>query len=100
MKLGKKTIGLLVIVGICAMFFGGLKATAEKDTENTYYKYYTSIRVEEGDTLWELAGRYGNETCQSTQEYIREIKRMNHLTEDTIHAGKYLTVVYYSQELK
>ena len=33
-------------------------------------------------------------------EYIEEIKRMNHLKDDTIYEGQRLTVYYYSQEYK
>jgi LysM repeat protein len=31
----------------------------------------------------------------STEEYIRELKRMNSLRSDTIHKGQFLTIVYY-----
>ena len=31
----------------------------------------------------------------STEEYVKELKRMNSLRSDTIHKGQFLTVVYY-----
>lgn len=57
--------------------------------------HYTSIRIENGDSLWSIAGRYAPSTSMNTSEYVQELKRMNQLTDDTIHAGHYLTVVYY-----
>lgn len=61
-----------------------------------YKKYYTSICLEEGDTLWSIALRYNVYSDKSTQEYVRELRRMNGLSDDTIHAGHYLTISYYS----
>ena len=60
-----------------------------------YKKYYTSICLEEGDTLWSIAVRYNVHSNKSTEEYVRELRRMNGLSDDTIHAGHYLTVSYY-----
>ena len=60
-----------------------------------YKKYYTSICLEEGDTLWSIAVRYNVHSDKSTEEYVRELRRMNGLSDDTIHAGHYLTVSYY-----
>ena len=67
-----------------------VKASSVK-TENVYYK---TIEVEEGDTLWDLADRYMGEKTFSRQEYIEQVKEMNHLTDDTIESGAYLMVPY------
>ena len=37
-----------------------MQAMAEEEAAVSYSKYYTSIRLEEGDTLWKLAERYNN----------------------------------------
>lgn len=100
MRYMKKMLLFIVLISVCVLAFGGIYAAAEQEESGTYYKYYTSIQIEEDDTLWDIAERYGNEDCQSRSEYIQEVKRMNHLTDDTIHAGSYLTVLYYSQEIK
>lgn len=97
---GNKLRLLLLALVISLLFSYGFSAEAEEERAVVYYKYYTSIRIEEGDTLWGLAHEYGNEDCQSLPSYIQEVKRVNHLTDDTIHAGRYLTVFYYSQEIK
>ncbi len=100
MRYVKKMFVFLIIIMICVLAFGGVHAAAEQEEDASYYKYYTSIQIEEGDTLWEIADRYGNTALQSNDEYIREIKKMNHLIDDTIKAGSYLTIIYYSQDIK
>lgn len=97
---GKRIGLLLTCLAVRLLFSWGFPVQAEEERAAVYYKYYTSIRIEEGDTLWGLACEYGNEDCQSLPSYIQEVKRMNHLTDDTIHAGRYLMVFYYSREAK
>ena len=58
-------------------------------------KYYTSIRIEEGDSLWSLAKKYGAGSDRDTLNYVRELRQINRLAGDTIHTGHYLTVIYY-----
>ncbi|MCI8514837.1 MAG: LysM peptidoglycan-binding domain-containing protein [Lachnospiraceae bacterium] len=99
-KYGKRFLFLLLFLGIYLFTFLSFSVKAEEERGEVYYKYYTSIRIEEGDTLWGLAREYGNEACQSVPSYIQEVKKMNHLTDDRIHAGRYLTVFYYSREVK
>ncbi len=58
-------------------------------------KYYTSVLINEGDSLWSLAKKYGAGSGRDTLDYIRELRQINRLAGDTIHAGHYLTVIYY-----
>lgn len=99
----KKRFILVLIMVICfTTFSGGILAYAkEKDQpRETYYKYYTTIQVEAGDTLWEIAERYLCEQSGSREDYIRELKQLNGLKGDMIQTGQYLTVFYYSSEYK
>ncbi len=57
-------------------------------------KYYTSIQIQKGDSLWSIAGKYGENSGMTTAQYVKELKNMNGLKEDTIHSGQYLTVMY------
>lgn len=57
--------------------------------------YYSSIEIKEGDSLWEIAGRYRKGSRMTTQEYVQQLRRMNGLEGDTIHTGAHLTIVYY-----
>ena len=57
--------------------------------------YYKSVEIKDGDNLWNIARQYKKGSRMSTEEYIRELKRMNSLRSDTIHKGQFLTIVYY-----
>ncbi len=92
---------LTALIILCGVLLGSSimasgRSTASKDHPS--YKYYTSIQIEKGDTLWSIADTYMTSEYDSIQDYIREIKELNHLGPDDIHAGQYLTIPYYSGE--
>ena len=95
-------ISSLCIAITLAILFGSFLSKAEtKASEVTYYKYYTNVKVQSGDTLWSLAEVYMDENYASRDEYIREVKQVNHLSKgDTIVSGEYLILPYYSTEYK
>lgn len=63
------------------------------------YKYYKSIEISKGDTLWSIANNYiDHEHYKNTFEYVKEVKQMNSLTSDKIVAGNHIIVPYYSSE--
>lgn len=61
----------------------------------TSVKYYTSIRIEQGDSLWNIACTHMGEEYDSVLEYIAEVRELNGLRSDDIHSGQYLTIPYY-----
>lgn len=80
------------------MILGNSFSAAAKNTGEMRpaLKYYTSIQVKDGDSLWSIASKYATpEYYDSYEEYIEEVMNMNHLTEATIHATQYLTIPYY-----
>ena len=89
---------LLITVG--AMVFGSCFSLAKDNSTESAYKYYTSITIQEGDSLWSIAEEYRTEHYESTQEYIDELVVLNNLTSETIHAGQHLMVVYFDSEFK
>lgn len=89
---------LTLAVLLISNFFGNSIINAMADDEkHTYHTFYKSILIEEGDSLWSIAQEYNVKELHSTKEYIEELKRMNNLSRDTIHAGEYLTIAYYSE---
>ena len=63
------------------------------------YKYFKSVEVAKGDTLWSIAkDNIDYEYYKNTYDYVNEVKRMNSLTSDRIVAGSYIIVPYYSSE--
>lgn len=68
-----------------------IHAPEEKERE----KYFTSITVETGDTLYTIAEKYYTEEYKSIESYISEIKRVNGIRSDYIQQGAFLTIPYY-----
>lgn len=58
-------------------------------------KYYTSIEIEKGDTLWSIAEEYMTEEYESRNDYIDEVRQMNHITGSEIQYGRTILVPYY-----
>ena len=68
------------------------------DAHNDLQKYYTSVCVENGQTLWDISGIYCSPEYSDREAYIDEVMRLNHLTSSDIHSGNYLIVPYYGSE--
>lgn len=89
---------LILSAGISVTFFS-FRTKAQSSNEEIQYKYYKSIVIEPGDTLWNLAEEYGVlEHYDSRQEYIEEVMRMNGLSDDQIITGQYIIIPYFSSE--
>lgn len=73
------------------------KATSN---EPVSYKYYTSIEIVYGDSLWSIADRYAGEEYAAKDDYVHEVMKINHLQEESLIAGQYLVIPYYSTEFK
>ena len=78
------------------LFTGHSMVTSLAEDESSgLTAYYKSIQIQSGDSLWKIAGQYKEGGPMTTEEYVRTLKRMNSLHDDTIHAGGYLTIIYY-----
>jgi len=105
MRAAKKRFAMILIVlslmvggtAACGGFLLGShiyrNARAKEAAQNQ--KYYTSIEIKEGDSLWSIAQAYMSDEYNSVQEYIEELKVINALDSDRINETEYLTVAYY-----
>ncbi len=102
-KAATKRVFLLLatafIIVIGSMLFGNSFSSAKSDDSEVLYKYYKSIEIESGDSLWSIAKEYKSDDM-SVQEYIDELMKLNNLTDETIHSGRNLIVMYYDTEFK
>lgn len=89
-----------IFVLVCALGVSSIVASGQSEAAQNSYKYYTSVEIEKGDTLWNIAEQYMSAEYGSIQEYVDEIKEINNLGDDEIHSGQYLTIPYFAQELK
>ena len=72
----------------------GTSVASAKDIDNSKPKYYTSITIKDGDTLWSIAEEYMYDDYDSVKEYANELIKINGLTDDTLYAGNNLVIVY------
>jgi hypothetical protein len=82
----KRRFATFVLLFILASVFTGfiVNAGASSPQDNDYQVF----KVEEGDTLWEIAAIYS--VNSDIREYIYNIKKLNKLSNDTIYAGQIL----------
>lgn len=86
-------LGVAVVVLIILLFAPSTQAEAESTI--SYEKRIVSVRVAEDDSLWKIAERFYCEEKESVPEFIRSIKEINHLENDTIYPDTYLVIQYY-----
>ena len=80
---------------IICIFLSGAVRTQAAPSEISC-KYYTSIEVQSGDTLWSIASDHITEEYRDMNAYIDEVCSINKISQNEIHAGQYLTIPYYS----
>lgn len=85
--------GVVVITVVSACI--GLSLTAETAEAKAFSSHiaYHSIMIESGDTLWSIAEE-SRPIGQDIRTYIKEIRAINNLSDDTIHTGSYIIVPY------
>ncbi len=86
-----------LVISFSLLFFS-FKIKAQS-SEEVQYKYYKSIQVQPGDSLWDYASLYGDSRYyDSHRDYIEEVTAMNALTDEQITAGQYLILPYYDAD--
>ena len=75
---------------------------ATSDAYEPEFKYYKSVTVHSGDTIWDIAQEYYSEDNYSSfNSYLYEIISLNRLdSEGTLKAGENVIIPYYSKEYK
>ena len=61
-------------------------------------KFYTSINIEQGQTLWDIAAEYSTYEYSDYNEYIDEIIAINGLKSEYIKSGDNICIPYYADK--
>lgn len=86
----------LCMIITCSIVLSSFRSNAKDDSAEASYKYYKSIVVSDSDTLWSIAEEYmDGDHYDSINDYIKEVKAMNSLSDDSIHYGTHLIIPYY-----
>lgn len=91
------TLCISALAGVLG--FGFFSRAQSKDQE-VYYKYFTSIQVQYGDTLYSIAREYADHHYDSVYDYMEEVCMTNHMLSEDIREGDYLVIPYYSTEFR
>ena len=89
------TIGGVLVAQANSSQTGALYSTVRETQKPERVRYYKSILVQPGDSLWSIAQAYRTEEFPSIYAYIQEIYELNELQRETIWAGSYLMVICY-----
>lgn len=91
-------LSLVLILAISLLFISF--STEANDMEHQpSYKYYKSIEISKGDTLWSIANdNFDSAHYKNIHEYVTEVKKLNSLTSDNIVAGSHVIVPYYASD--
>lgn len=91
---------LVTVVSIVILLGSSIHALANSNDNRPVNKYYTSITVENGDTLWDIADTYISGYDVDKADYVNEISQLNNLSDGCIHAGQSIVVAYYTRDEK
>ena len=92
---------IFLLIFLCTIFVCAKKSSMGDNYAETgarfdqTTKYYTSVSVKAGDSLWSISSGYREMGYSDKADYIREIKDINNITGDTISAGSSIIIPYY-----
>ncbi|SFP93903.1 LysM domain-containing protein [Lachnospiraceae bacterium XBB1006] len=92
-----KNIGYCFLIIVICLFIAILTHKLMAQPEQAHASdggttVYKSIVIKEQDSLWSLAKEYGRGNFGGTKHYIAMLRKVNHLENNTIHAGESIIV--------
>ena len=90
----------LVVIFVIGMGFGSMITRAKEPAAPAMYKYYANVDIQDGDTLWDLAGDYMDAAhYEDRMDYINEVMTINGMRDTCLIEGRKIILPYYSDEL-
>ena len=92
------TVFTFVFLFITVISANAVIAKAGDGYEKNYEKYYTSVIVERGETVLEIASEHMTPGYESVDELVEEIAFINGLDDEyMIKSGTVLMIPYYAE---
>ncbi len=99
-RLAVAFISLFLII-LFVLSVNCLNTQATEELPETTYKYFKYHTVAHGDSLWSMAEEHIDyEFYSSLDDYVDEVKEINHLSDDCIKVGQSLVIPYFSNVYK
>ncbi len=91
-------VSMFLIIGITFISAKALIVNAEQNSTKTYQKMYTSVVVESGDTVWNIAEENMSPGYKELTDLVEEIGFINGLDEAySIRSGSVIIIPYYGE---
>ncbi|MBQ8983734.1 MAG: LysM peptidoglycan-binding domain-containing protein [Lachnospiraceae bacterium] len=87
----------LAVIAACILILWIPGAAVSASPDHTNNKYFTTIQIGTGDTLWDISKEYISPEYASMDDYIKEVEKINHISRDDITSGCYLVIPYYAE---
>ena len=87
---------IFAIMFLCIFIISGVKIVCANQSTQ-YDKSFQSLEIRNGDSLLSIAKEYAISETEY-DAYINEVKSINNLKSDTIHAGCYLVIPVYQEK--
>ena len=86
-----------VAVLVLVLLFSNKNITRANENGNLVEKtkYYKTIEINSGDSLWSIANEYKSGEYRSVNDLINEIKSINNIYDENIIAGEKLIIPYF-----
>ena len=85
---------MLTVAAVCtATMLSSSAEVSKRIRSDMPERSYTSIHIQEGDTLEMIASQYNDARYCSDEEYIETIKMINNMDHEQLHPGCYLVVM-------
>lgn len=96
--MNRKRMFLIVCCGVLFSCLIGSSIQAKGVVEEEY-KYFKSIEVQKGDSLWTIAEEYMKDDYDTIQDYITEVQLINSIKGEQITEGCSIVIPYYDTDL-
>jgi len=91
----KKNMMMYIIIFIILLSGAVSFHVTADETMPQKQKVVKSVYIEDGDCIWNIAREYFQVENRNIESYVKEIKKCNNLSSDTIYAGQNLIIPYY-----
>lgn len=87
----RRTLSILILSLFLLLMILLLRQTFAACAAEAKPERYTSIRIEQGDSLWSIA-KENTSDAASIDHFIGEVRRINNLKGDTLIESQYLII--------